>query len=68
MEDIKKELEYILKKDNDFYNYLDKLTATDKNKEELKDQRLIALGKIMALNELKYSITYNDYLYKKEAK
>jgi hypothetical protein len=61
MEDIKKEIEYMLKRDNDI------LEITDNNKDEkIREQHLIALGKIMALNDLKYSVDNDDYLYKKE--
>lgn len=63
IEDIKKELEYMLKRDNGILN------ITDNNKDKkIREQHLIALGKILALNDLKYSITYNNYLYKKEGK
>ena len=63
IEDIKKELEYMLKRDNDILN------ITDNNKDKkIREQHLIALGKILALNDLKYSINNNNYLYKKEVK
>jgi len=63
MEDIKKEIEYMLKRDNNI------LEMTDNNKDEkIREQHLIALGQILALNDLKYSINNNSYLYKKEMK
>ena len=64
MEDkIKKEIEHMLKRDNEI------IKITDNNKDErIREQHLIALGKILALQDLKYSITYNNWLHDKEEK
>lgn len=56
-EDILKEIEYMIKKQDEI---LDLTENKDKN------SHLIALGQIIALNSVRYSINFNDYLYKKE--
>lgn len=56
-EDILKEIEYMIKKQD---KVLDLTGSKDIN------SHLIALGQIMALNSIKYSMEHNDYLYKKE--
>ena len=59
MEDILKEINYELEKVN---KILDITENTD------KDQHLIALGQVMALQNIKYSIEHNNYRYKKGGK
>lgn len=57
--DILRELDYMIEKENGI------LDLTD-NKD--RDAHLMALGQIMALVSLKYSIQYNDWLYKRHLK
>lgn len=59
-EKILNEIEYMLEKANLM------LDITEKNKD--KDNHNIALGQVMALNDLKYSIKNNDFLYEKVVK
>ena len=57
--DILRELDYMIEKENGI------LDLTD-NKD--RDAHLMALGQIMALVSLKYSIQNNDWLYKRHLK
>lgn len=59
IEDILKEIEHMLEKAND-------LLEITENKD--KDMHLMALGKVMALNDLKYSINHDNWLYKNHKK
>lgn len=55
---IKKEIEYMLEKINKT------LESTDNKKD--REKHLVALGENMALNDLKYSIIYDNWRFDKE--
>jgi hypothetical protein len=66
-EKIMKEIDYLTKKERELLNLLkiEKLDLSNKEDKELFMQRYIALGEIMALQDLKYSIKYNNWLFEK---
>jgi len=62
-EKILKEIEHELIKNNEM------LKRTDNNEEKnVKELHLMALGQVMALNNLKYSVLNDNWLYKKGEK
>lgn len=66
-EKIIKEIDYLIKKERELLDLLkiEKLDLFNKENKELIIQHYIALGEIMALQDLKYSIKYNNWLFEK---
>ena len=62
-EKVLKEIKYNLKIANEILQLTD-----DDNNEKERERHLIALGEIMALNNIKYSISNKNWQYEKENK
>jgi hypothetical protein len=63
VEDIVKEIEHELKKANKILS--DTENADFSKNKQVYDTHLVALGQIIILNDLMYSIKNQDFLYKK---